>query len=105
MKAWKLAVPTLALAACVWLPAPTAAAASSGSLTFLVHGSCLAAGAPSPLLFTGIEVAAASHVCGACSQAACVGKDVNSLCDGHLLCQQTSVCSTGAPQCECASPP
>ncbi len=105
MKTWKLAVPALALAACIWLPAPTLAAASSGSPTLLVHGSCMAAAAPSPLLFTLTEVAAAYQVCGACSQAACVGKNVNSLCDGHLLCQQTSVCSTGAPQCECASPP
>jgi hypothetical protein len=114
MKPWKLAVALLAALACCWAPSRARAAEPSGPVTLALASSCPAAAAPAaaaplPLLPQASPAAADAQVCGPCSQPVCVGKGLNSFCDGFIrLCQEISLCATSVapvPRCECLSPP
>lgn len=98
-----LLVPSLALAASPAAPeAPQASAVAVGQpFAALSPAAPLCTGADF-LAFSPEPQPAANDTCGACSDAACVGKMVNSVCGVGFRCIPGPTCSTAAIwRCRC----
>jgi hypothetical protein len=113
MKPWKLIAAASALV--VWtatLAPPSHAAELGGPSSPALPSSCSAMltpilAAPAPLLAPWAEALATAPATCACGDAICIGKPLNSRCNGFIkLCQQVGSCAAAAaPRCICASPP
>lgn len=72
----------------------------------LFSAQAVSPGLPADFLAAFSTAARADVTCG-CGSSVCLGKPVNSLCDGHLICTAISACSQGSSTrtCTCMSPP
>ncbi len=111
MRPAKLALAVaLLLAAGAWLPGRAVGAELAGPATLLSSGSCSLSTTPLWLPPPAGQqgAIALTTTCGACSDADCAGKTLNSRCGvgSPKLCQMISTCAAIAvPLCECLSPP
>lgn len=91
----------LAAPAAPGAPQPSPAATAAQPLAALSPAGPVCKGAANALVFSPEPQAAASETCGGCSDAACMGKTVNSVCGPDRRCLAGGPSCTALPTCRC----